>query len=88
MANMNTQTIYSFKDFKSAIPDAPDNIIDDYIAKTRLITELLNGVAPASGTGSPEGVVAAPLSKQYVDTAANQTYFNPIVGATAGWIAV
>lgn len=42
--------------------------------------------SPQDGTGSPEAVVTANNSKLYIDTAANQTYYNPVIGANTGWI--
>lgn len=41
-----------------------------YLAKwARELVDALNQSTPATGTGSPEGVVSAKTGKQYIDTA-------------------
>lgn len=42
--------------------------------------------SPLSGSGSPEGVVAANYSQLYIDTVAPAIYYNPTLGAETGWV--
>lgn len=61
---------------------------DDYEAKTRAIEQLVRDIAPKSGDGSPEEVVAAGLCQLYVDTTNSVLYYNPTYKATTGWVAL
>lgn len=54
---------------------------------TSAIADINDGrYSPLDGSGSPEGITTANNSKQYIDTAAGQTYYNPVIGANTGWI--
>ena len=59
---------------------------------TQAITRLLNVLNPASGTGSPEGVLAADAGKLYRNTAGPSLYWksvDDVAGdATLGWLLV
>jgi len=62
---------------------------------TREVTEAVNFLTPATGTGSPEGVLIAPLNKLYIDTTggAGALEYRKILAdiagdTTKGWQAV
>lgn len=94
MADINTttqQSLFDYAEIKSNFPAASEQGLDDYSAKGRDIARLFsiaNNLIPLDGTGSPEGVVESNFSKMYIDTAANQLYFNSNVGVNTGWIAL
>jgi len=90
--NIKTQqNLIDYASIKENFPAATERGLDDYSAKGRDLARLLSVIPdliPLDGTGSPEGVVTSNLSKQYIDTTANQIYFNPVVGVNTGWVAV
>ena len=90
--NSNTQqSLFDYASIMENFPAATERGLDDYSAKGRDLARLLSAIPnliPLDGTGSPEGVVTSNLSKQYIDTAANQIYFNPVVGVDTGWVAL
>lgn len=54
----------------------------------REITRAVNNLVPATGTGSPEGVVEAGLHKQYIDTdypAGATLYLKTTDAGNTGW---
>lgn len=58
-------------------------------AVTALLTAINGGeFSPLSGSGSPEGVIAANYSLLYIDTDVNQLHYNPNYGEATGWIAL
>lgn len=94
MADINTttqQSLFDYAEIKSNFPSASEQGLDDYSAKGRDIIRLFilaNSLIPLDGVGSPEGIAESNFSKMYIDTNANQLYFNPIVGANTGWVAL
>lgn len=87
MVNLNYQTLFDWSAIRSAFPSANDAAIDDYYAKTTLLTLLLEQSAPVFGTGSPEGVITSTLSQLYIDTDTNTWYSNAERGVNTGWVA-
>lgn len=58
-------------------------------AVTAVLTAINEGeFSPQDGSGSPEGIVTANYSLQYVDTDTNTLYYNPTYGADTGWITI
>ena len=90
--NIKTQqSLLDYASIKENFPAATERGLDDYSAKGRDLARLLVVIPeliPLDGAGSPEGVVISNLSKQYIDTSANQLYFNPVAGVKTGWVAV
>lgn len=88
MASPSEQSVFDFAEIKAAFPNISELGAEDYAAKGRDIVRLFESVSPLDGILPPEGVEVANLSKMYVDTAAKILYFNPVVGAKTGWIAL
>lgn len=94
------QTIINHSEIQSEQSQWSENMIEDYQGKFEDIQQLIeesntvdtlltnSDFSPKSGTGSPEGLVTANLSLQYVDTAVPTLFFNPVFGANTGWIAL
>jgi hypothetical protein len=57
-------------------------LIDDYLGLKREV------VAQQGTDTDPNGIYEANLNGFYVDTATPQLWFNPVTGATTGWIAL
>jgi hypothetical protein len=57
-------------------------LIDDYLGLKREV------VAQRGTDVDPNGIYEANLNGFYVDTATPQLWFNPVIGATTGWIAL
>ena len=83
------------------VSSAPKAVRDeDYYQLKQDYQNLVNAVAailtavnggefsPIIGTGSPEGVVVANYSLQYIDSDVPQLYYNATAGADTGWIAI
>tara|TARA_R110002033_G_C3897243_1_gene239762 strand:- start:467 stop:769 length:303 start_codon:yes stop_codon:yes gene_type:complete len=62
------------------------NLLSSVTALLGLIND--GEFSPLSGSGSPEGAVAANYSLLYVDTDTSQLYYNPVHGEATGWIAL
>lgn len=88
MANPSEQSVFDFAEIKTAFPGISELGAEDYAAKGRDIVRLFASVSPLNGILPPEGVATANLSKMYVDTAAQILYFNPVIGAKTGWVAL
>lgn len=85
----------------SDISGAPKSLRDeDYLQLKRDYQNLVNAVSaalaainggefsPLSGSGDPNGIVAANYSQLYIDTDVNQLHYNPAYGENTGWIAL
>jgi hypothetical protein len=57
-------------------------LIDDYLGLKREV------VAQRGTDTDPNGIYEANLNGFYVDTATPQLWFNSVIGATTGWIAL
>jgi hypothetical protein len=57
-------------------------LIDDYLGLKREV------VAQRGTDTDPNGIYEANLNGFYVDTATPGLWFNPVIGATTGWIAL
>ena len=93
----SNQTIEDWQDCKSEHKKWSQNAIEDYQMIKDDINQLIafvnqiddvDNLSPLDGTGSPEGVETANISKFYVDTAVPTLYFNPVIGADTGWVAL
>lgn len=54
--------------------------------ETLLYSPLRIATAPIQGTGSPEGVITAPVGTEYVDTAAGVKYIKTSGSGNTGWL--
>lgn len=91
------QKLLTLSDISTASKSVKD---EDYLQLKRDHQNLLNAVntllveinggefSPIVGTGSPEGVVVANYSLQYIDSDVPQLYYNATQGADTGWIAL
>lgn len=91
------QKLITLSDISSAQKGVKD---EDYFQLKRDHENLVNAVSamliainngefsPLSDAGSPEGAITANYSLLYIDTSANQLYYNPTYGADTGWIAL
>lgn len=89
------QTVADWTDCQTEHPKWSQNSIEDYMQLKEDVVQLIafvnnseENLSPQSGTGSPEGVVTANISKMYVDTAVPTLYFNDTIGANTGWVAL
>ena len=79
----------SFNDIKQ-LTNWPDAVIEELVSlgeSDRTLSARIAEYEVQSGTGSPEGVITANRSKQYIDEAGQTLYFNPTLGAKVGWTA-
>jgi len=65
----------------------------DLINLQRAYIDLIGSISdgdysPIIGTGSPEGVVTANYSLIYIDSVLPTQYYNPVFGASTGWIVL
>ena len=68
--------------------EVPTQIMAEWM---ELASRILERLQVASGSGSPEGVVAAPIDKQYRDTAGvpgSILYIKTTDGGNTGWVLV
>jgi|GEM_PF-2191721 hypothetical protein len=91
------QKLLTLGDIASAQKGVKD---EDYFQLKRDYKNLINAVSallvainggefsPLSGSGDPNGVVAANYSLLYIDTDVNQLHYNPTYGENTGWIAL
>ncbi len=91
------QKLLTLGDVSTASKSVKD---EDYFQLKRDYQNLVNAVSallvavnegefsPLSGTGDPNGVVAANYSLLYIDTDVNQLHYNPNYGEATGWIAL
>lgn len=79
MANDNQGLFLSAVDVMN-MTGWPEAMVSDYISRTADYMQ--------AGSGSPEGVVAANQTRQYLDIGTSTLYVNPVVGARTGWVAI
>ena len=89
---MSRQLLRSYQDIGASLKGASDKFIKDYSAVKDDLAAAIKNLAPLSGVGSPEGNIAANLSRTFFDTTASPVsvtmYFNETVGSKTGWVAV
>lgn len=86
---MTRQVIREYEELRESVK-ANEVFYEDYMAMKEDLNSLLSSVNnPLSalfGVGSPEGVVKSNLSRLYIDTGANNLYFNESFSADTGWL--
>lgn len=86
---MTRQVIREYEELRGSVK-ANEVFYEDYMAMKEDLNSLLSSVNnPLSaqfGVGSPEGVVKSNLSRLYIDTGANNLYFNESFSADTGWL--
>lgn len=74
---------------KIIAPDRGDRALDDLFKPLqrfkRWMDDVTSGAETLEGSGSPEGVVVAPVGKKYVDTSASDIYMKATNGGNTGW---
>jgi len=66
-----------------------DQMSQDFFVWSREVTDKLNFLTPATGAGSPEGVVTAEIGKFYIDTTAapgSVLYVKQFGSGSTGWV--
>lgn len=85
------QTLRSLAEVSMAEKSVKDEDYFNLKREHELLVEKMNSLVDEfgtqAGTGSPEGSVTANHSLLYVDTSANQIYYNTTYGANTGWTA-
>ena len=86
------QRLQSYNNIRSAMPGASGDFIADYAGMKDDILELMRGISPQLGTGSPEGVIRATASLVYYDVTNSPVsvtgYFNDTIGSNTGWVQI